>query len=127
MDIGSVVTLERRAGARMNGGDAVSGALLGLIALAGAFAGAVVDGARWVAAGTWDPTSAGAALYWLSPKAVVNAQSFVETRLGAWAWDNLLVRALLAPAFVDLTILSALLFLVSRKRSGDSVGSRRDW
>ena len=100
---------------------------LGFIALAGAFAGAVVDGARWVAAGTLTPTPAGKALYWLSPRAVANAQSFVETRLGVWAWHDVLERALFAPAFVDLTILSALLFLVSRKRSGDSVGSRRDW
>jgi hypothetical protein len=100
---------------------------LGLIALAGAFAAAVIDGARWIAAGTWAPTSAGAALYWLSPKAMANAQSFVETRLGAWTWDNVLVRALLAPAFVDLTVLGALLFLASRKRAGETAGSRRDW
>jgi hypothetical protein len=99
---------------------------LALIALAGAFAGAVIDGARWVAAGTWTPTSAGAALYWLSPKAVTNAQSFVESKLGAWAWDNVLVRALLAPAFVDLMILSALLFLVSRRPSPEIGHSARD-
>ena len=88
--------------------------LIGVIALAGAFAAAVIDGARWIAAGDWAPTSTGAALYALSPKALVGAQSFVESHLGVWAWDDVLFRALLAPAFVVLTILSALFFIVSR-------------
>ena len=87
---------------------------IGLIALAGAFAAAVIDGARWVVGGTYAPTSTGAALYWLSPKALAGAQVFVESRLGAWAWNDVLVRALLAPVFVALTILSAVLFFVSR-------------
>ncbi|MBV8103389.1 MAG: hypothetical protein JO223_01960 [Hyphomicrobiales bacterium] len=88
--------------------------LIGVIALAGAFAAAVIDGARWIAAGDWAPTSTGAALYALSPKALAGTQSFVESHLGVWAWDDVLFRALLAPAFVVLTILSALFFIVSR-------------
>jgi len=87
---------------------------IGLIALAGAFAAAVIDGARWVVNGTFDPTSTGAALYWLSPKALAGAQNFVEGRVGAWAWNDVLVRALLAPAFVALIVLSAILFFLSR-------------
>jgi hypothetical protein len=99
---------------------------IGLLALAGAFSAAVIDGARWVVAGAWAPTSTGAALYWLSPKAFASAQSFVATRLGEWVWDNLLVRALLAPAFVFLTLLGAVLFLVSRPRPPEIGVSSRD-
>jgi hypothetical protein len=98
---------------------------VGLIALAGAFAAALIDGARAVAAGTWAPTSTGAALYALSPNAFQRVQDFVQSRLGDWVWD-MLVRALLAPAFVDLTIVSALLFLVSRRRPPEIGESSRD-
>jgi len=99
---------------------------IGLIALAGAFAAAVIDGARWIVGGTFAPTSTGAALYWLSPKALAGVQSFVESRLGAWAWNDVLVRALLAPAFLALMILSALLFLLSRRPPPEIGSSSRD-
>ena len=99
---------------------------IGLIALAGAFAAAVIDGARWIAAGDWAPTSTGAALYLLSPKALDTVQRFVERHLGAWAWNDVLVRALLAPAFVNLTILSALFFLLSRPPQPEIGRSSRD-
>ncbi len=99
---------------------------IGLIALASAFAAAVIDGARWIASGDWAPTSTGAALYALSPKALAWAQSFVESHLGAWAWDDVLFRALLAPAFVDLTILSALFFFASRQPPPEIGRSSRD-
>lgn len=99
---------------------------IGLIALAGAFAAAVIDGTRWVVVGTFVPTSTGAALYWLSPNLLAGAQSFVEARLGAWAWNDVLLRALLAPAFVALTILSAVLFLLSRPPPPQIGHSSRD-
>ena len=99
---------------------------IGLIALAGAFAAAVIDGARSIAAGAWALTSTGAALYWLSPKALASAQTFVENRLGAWAWNDVLVRVLLAPAFIDLTVLSLLLYLVSRPPRPEIGRSSRD-
>jgi hypothetical protein len=40
----------------------------GLLALAGAFAAAVIDGARWIVNGTFVPTSTGAAIYWVFPE-----------------------------------------------------------
>jgi hypothetical protein len=99
---------------------------IGLVALAGAFAAAVIDGARSIAAGNWALTSTGAALYWLSPKALASAQAIVERRLGAWAWNEVLVRLLLAPAFIDLTVLSLLLYLVSRRPRPEIGHSSRD-
>jgi len=100
--------------------------LVGLLALAGGFAAAVLDGARWIANGAWDPTSTGAALDWLAPKALAAAQRFVDSRLGAWAWNDVLVHALVTPAFAALTIVSALLFLASRPPAPEVGRSSRD-
>ncbi len=88
--------------------------ILGLIALAGAFAAAVLDGARLIANGAWAPTSTGAALDLLSPRALAVARAFVETWLGAWAWNDLVANALIAPAFAVLIAVGALLFFLSR-------------
>jgi hypothetical protein len=99
---------------------------IGLLALAGAFAAAVIDGARSIAAGAFAPTSSGAALYWASPKALAALQAFVENRFGAWAWNDVLVRVLLTPAFVSLAVLSALLFLATRRRPPEIGHSSRD-
>ena len=99
---------------------------IGLLALAGAFAAAVIDGARWIVGGTFTPTSTGAAIYWLSPKALASIQAFVDSRIGAWAWNDVLLRALLAPAFIALTLLSAALFFVSRRPPPEIGHSSRD-
>jgi hypothetical protein len=98
----------------------------GLLALAGAFAAAVIDGARWIVNGTFAPTSTGAAIYWVSPKALASVQTFVDSRIGAWAWNDVLLRALLAPAFIALTLLSAALFFLSRPPPPEIGHSSRD-
>ena len=92
---------------------------LGLMALAGAFAAAVLDGARWIANGAFAPTSAGAALGDLAPRAIANAQAVVDAKLGHWAWDDLVVRGLAAPVALYPTALSALLFILSQRRRPD--------
>ncbi|MBV9288016.1 MAG: hypothetical protein JO288_09355 [Hyphomicrobiales bacterium] len=89
---------------------------LGLITLAGAFAAAVLDGARWIANGAFAPTTAGAALGDLAPRAIASARTVVEARLGAWAWDDLVVRGLALPVSLYLTALSALWFVLSQRR-----------
>ncbi len=99
---------------------------VGLVALAGAFAAAVLDGARWIANGTWDPTSTGAALDWLSPKAVAALERFVDSRVGDWAWNDVMTKALITPAFAALTIVSAILFLLSRPPTPEIGRSTRD-
>lgn len=91
--------------------------LIGLLALAGAFAAAVLDGARWIANGTWAPTSTGDALDWLSPKGLAAAERLIDSRIGAWAWNDVLSRALIAPAFAALVLVSAVFFLISRPRT----------
>ena len=87
---------------------------VGLLALAGAFAAAVLDGARWIANGAFAPTTTAAALDWLSPKVLAAGRQIVEAKLGAWAWHDLVAGALIAPLFATLTLVSALLFLLSR-------------
>ena len=99
---------------------------IGLMALAGAFAAAVIDGARSIADGSFAPTSSGAALYWISPKALAGLQAFAERRIGPWAWDPVLVRLLLTPAFVSLAVASAFLFFVSRRPPPEIGRSSRD-
>lgn len=93
--------------------------ILGLMALAGAFVAALLDGARWIANGAFAPTTAGALIGDLAPRAVANAQSLVEARLGPKAWEEVIVRGLSAPLFVYLTALSALFFILSRRRRPD--------
>jgi hypothetical protein len=99
---------------------------IGLLALAGAFAAAVLDGARWIANGTFAPTSTGAALDWLSPKGLAAAQRFVESRIGDWAWNDVLSKALFAPAFAALVLVGALMFLASRPPPPEIGRSSRD-
>lgn len=99
---------------------------LSLVLLALAFASALVDAARFVAAGAWEPMSAGAALYRLSPHALAALQTLIEGKLGAWAWSGVFVRALMTPAFVALAGLSALLFLLSSPRAPLIGQSSRD-
>ena len=99
---------------------------VGLVALACAFAAAVLDGARWIADGSWAPTSTGAALDWLSPKALPAVREFVASRLGPWAWNGVMAKALVTPAFAALIVLSALLFLVSRPPPPEIGRSPRD-
>jgi hypothetical protein len=100
--------------------------IVGVVALACAFAAAVLDGARWIADGSWAPTSTGAALDWLSPKALPALREFVASRFGPWAWNDLLAKALVTPAFAALVMLSALLFLVSRPPLPEIGRSTRD-
>ena len=99
---------------------------IGLLALAGAFAAAVIDGARWIANGTWAPTSTGAALDWLSPKGLAAARSFIDSRIGDWAWDDVLAKTLFTPVFASLVLVSALLFLASRSPPPEIGRSSRD-
>jgi hypothetical protein len=99
---------------------------LGLVFLAGAFAAAVVDGARSLAASQILLTSAGVALYWAFPNAAARFQVFVETRISPLLWDPVLLHVLLAPAFVDLGCLGAFCFLVARPPAPQIGHSSRD-
>jgi hypothetical protein len=91
---------------------------VGLVLLAGAFAGAVIDGARSLAVQQLTLTPMGLALDLAFPNKFPLLQPFVEKRLHPLLWDPVLVSVLSAPAFVDMAVLGLLIFYLVRPRQG---------
>jgi len=89
---------------------------VGLILLAGAFAAAVIDGARSLAAQQVALTTTGRALDYALPNKFPLLQPFVEKKLSPLLWDPVLLSILSAPAFVDMAALGLCLFYLSRPR-----------
>jgi hypothetical protein len=90
---------------------------VGLILLAGAFAAAVIDGARSLAAQQVVLTPMGTALAYAFPSKFPLLQPFVEKRLSPLAWDPVLLTILSTPAFVDMAALGFVLFYLVRPRA----------
>ena len=78
---------------------------VGLILLAGAFAAAVIDGARSLAAQQVALTSMGVALDYAFPSKFPLLQPFVEKKLRRCCGTRFCVAILSAPAFVDMAAL----------------------
>ncbi len=100
---------------------------IGLILLAGAFAAAVIDGARSLADQRLELTTMGRALDYAFPSKFPLLQPFVEKRLGPLVWDPVLLAILSAPAFVDMAVLGFCLFYLVRPRApkfGASIPAR---
>ena len=90
---------------------------VGLILLAGAFAAAVIDGARSLAAQQLMLTPMGVALDLAFPSKFPLLQPFVEKRLHPLLWDPVLLAILSAPAFVDMAVIGFGLFYLVRPRA----------
>ena len=90
--------------------------IIGLAALAGAFAAAVIDGARSIAAGQLSLTPMGATAYWAFPHKFPLMQSFIEREIHPLLWDPILLRILMLPTWAVLGIIGAGLLYVARKR-----------
>ncbi len=88
-----------------------------LMLLAGAFAAAVIDGARSLAVQHVVLTSMGVALDYAFPTKFPLLQPFVEKRLHPLLWDPILVAILSAPAFVDMAVVGFGLFYMTRPRA----------
>ncbi len=86
---------------------------IGLLLLAGAFAAAVIDGARSLADQTLTLTPAGIALGAAFP-AKMTALPALARNVHPWLWDPVLLKILYAPTFVDLAVAGFLIMLVSR-------------
>lgn len=84
--------------------------------LAGAFAAAVIDGARSIAADQLALTPAGATLYWALPNKFPVFQAFIEHKISPRLWDPVLLNVLMLPTWLILAILGAALTFVTRKR-----------
>lgn len=83
--------------------------------LAGAFAAAVIDGARSIAADQLLLTPTGATAYWAFPNKFALLQSAVE-RVHPLLWDPVLLDILKLPTWFILGVVGALLLYLMRKR-----------
>ena len=89
---------------------------LGLLLLAGAFAAAVIDGARSLADQQLSLTPMGAALATLFPSKIA-ALPALAAKVHPLLWDPVLLSILYVPAFLDLAVLGVLLTVFSARRS----------
>ena len=90
--------------------------LVGLLLLAGAFAAAVIDGARSLADQKVELSSMGTVLAYASPAKFALMQAYV-VRKAPMLWDLVVINALYAPATLDLAVLGAGLFYLTRRRA----------
>jgi hypothetical protein len=79
------------------------GRTLGLLALAGAFAAAVIDGARSIANDGWSLTPLGAALGRLAPTKLA-ALPALAGKISPKLWDPVLIDVLYVPTSLALAV-----------------------
>jgi hypothetical protein len=84
--------------------------------LAGAFAAAVIDGARSIAADQLSLTPMGATLYWALPNKFPVIQTFIEHKISPRLWDPIILDVLMLPTWLILGIVGAGLVYATRKR-----------
>ena len=89
--------------------------LIGLVALAGAFAAAVMDGARSLANDTVSITSLGAALARLAP-AKFEQLPALAAKIHPKLWDPVLLDILYVPAAVALALVGIALVAIALPR-----------
>ena len=98
--------------------------LVGLALLAGAFAAAVIDGARSLADQKLELTSMGVALATALPSKFELMQAYI-VKHAPFLWDPVLIDVLYAPATLDLAVLGAALFYLARRRAVPLGATRR--
>ena len=98
--------------------------LVGLALLAGAFAAAVIDGARSLADQKLELTSMGVALATALPSKFELMHAYIVKR-APLLWDPVLINFLYAPATLDLAVLGAALFYLARRRAVPLGATRR--
>jgi hypothetical protein len=101
------------------------GRLIGLALIAGAFAAAVIDGAKSIAASHLVLTSLGQALYAAFPNKMPLLQPFIERQIHPLLW-KLLYNILLAPTWVALGVAGIALLYALRTRPRQIGYSDRD-
>jgi hypothetical protein len=89
--------------------------IVGLALLAGAFAAAVIDGARSIAADQLTLTPIGETAYWASPNKFTLMQAAI-TRIQPALWDPVLLNGLKAPTWLVLSVVGAALLYLTRRR-----------
>ncbi len=95
--------------------------VMGLLLLAGAFAAAVIDGARSLANQQLSLTPTGVALATAFPSKFEAATGLIRAKLPGYVWDPILLSTLYVPTFVALGVLGLILMTFARsKRPRDS-------
>ncbi len=98
---------------------------IGLLLLAGAFAAAVIDGARSLADQQFALTSMGKMLATAFPSKFQILPA-LASKVHPLLWDPVLVSILYVPAFVDLAVLGVILMLITQPRAAVAeFGARR--
>jgi hypothetical protein len=87
--------------------------VIGLLLLAGAFAAAVIDGARSIADQRLVLTPMGITLGHAFP-AKIEALPTLARKVHPLLWDPVLLNILYAPTFVDLAVAGLFFMLISR-------------
>ena len=99
--------------------------LIGLLALAGAFAAAVLDAARTLADQRLEFTAAGTTLAALAPNNFA-ALPALATKIHPKLWDPVLLSILYVPTALWLAIIGVALIAFTRPRHApDAIGVRR--
>jgi|ERR1700761_2783055 hypothetical protein len=102
------------------------GRLIGLVLLAGAFAAAVIDGAKSIAASHFILTSLGQTLYAAFPNKMPLLEPFIERQIHPLLWKPVLYNILLAPTWAALGVVGIALLYALRKRPRPIGYSDRD-
>jgi hypothetical protein len=84
--------------------------------LAGAFAAAVIDGARSIAADQLSLTPLGVTAYWAFPNKFPLLQPFIERQIHPLLWDPVLLNILKLPTWLIFGAIGAGLLYLTRKR-----------
>ena len=98
--------------------------LVGLALLAGAFAAAVIDGARSLADQKLELTSMGVALATALPSKFEAMHAYI-VKHAAPLWNLVVINVLYAPEALDLALLGAALFYLTRRRTVPLGATRR--
>lgn len=91
--------------------------VLSVVLLAAAFASAVIDGTRSIAADAVTLTPFGDTCFYLFPKKFPQLRPFVESHMSRWAWDPVLSDLFRLPTWLVLGVLGTLLLWASKKRA----------
>jgi hypothetical protein len=98
--------------------------LVGLALLAGAFAAAVIDGARSLADQKLELSSMGLVLARAFPAKFALMHDAIVKK-APMVWDLMVVNVLYAPATLDLAVFGAVLFYLARRRAVPLGATRR--
>jgi hypothetical protein len=101
------------------------GRFIALALLAGAFAAAVIDGARSIAASQLTLTQMGQTLYSVFPGKLASLQAFIQ-QIYAPLWDLVLLNILRAPSWLVLGLFGGALLYLLRRRARPIGHSDRD-